>query len=107
MKLNLYKLGSTTTYVYHNGDLISYENKALPLKIDDINSSYEIEFFKNDVIILLSDGISDFISKQELEYEINYNSTPESIVNQITTKLKTKENNELKDDASLIVIKAI
>ena len=107
MKLNLYKLGSTTTYIYHNGDLISYENKTLPLKLDDLNSSYEIEFFKNDIILLLSDGISDFISKQELQYNINYNENPEGIINQIINKIKEKENNELKDDASLIVIKVI
>lgn len=107
MKLNLYKLGSTTSYIYHNQELQAFENKALPLKLDDINSSYEVEFFKNDVILLLSDGISDFLSALEIKNEIDFNASSEEIMNHIINKLKKKENNELKDDASLIVIKVI
>jgi|GEM_PF-1985600 len=107
MKLNLYKLGSSTTYIYHNGELKPFENKALPLKLDDINSAYELEYFKDDVILLLSDGISDFISRLELKNEINFNKSSEDIQNQIINKLLLKEKNELKDDASLIVIKII
>lgn len=107
MKLNLYKLGSTTTYIYHNDDLMPFENKALPLKLDDINSSYELEYYKNDVIILLSDGISDFISRLEIKNEVDFNSTSEEILNQIINKLKQKQNNDLKDDASIIVIKIV
>lgn len=107
MKLNLYKMGSTTSYIYHNNELMSLENKALPLKLDDINSSYEMEYFKGDVIILLSDGISDFISKLEIKNEVDFTLTSENILNQIINKLYKKENNELKDDASIIVIKII
>jgi len=107
MKLNLYKLGSTTTYIYHNDDLKAFENKSLPLKLDDINSTYELEFFKDDVILLLSDGISDFLSRLELKNEIDFNKSSDEILAQIINKLKQKENNELKDDASLIVIKVI
>ena len=106
MKMNLYKLGSTTTYVYHNFNLIGYENKSLPLKLDDINSSYEIEFYKDDIILLLSDGVTDFLSKDELFLIIDPNLSSSDIMNNITNKVKEKETN-LKDDLSVIVIKVI
>lgn len=107
MKLNLYKMGSSNSYIYHNKELALFENRALPLKLDDINSTYEIEFFKDDVIILISDGISDFLSKEELSTDINYSLSSNKIVEDIINKLKKKENNDLKDDASIIVIKVI
>lgn len=106
MKLNLYKLGSTSTYIIHNYEIRIYENKSLPYKLDEINSSYEIEYFKGDTIILASDGISDFITMRDLK-SIDYNKSSSEILNDITNILKQKENNELKDDASLIVIKVI
>lgn len=106
MKLNLYKLGSTTSYIYHNFNLISYENKALPMKLDDVNSSYEIEFFKDDIILLLSDGITDFLTKDEIFLAIDPNLTSNEIMLSISNKVKEKEKN-LKDDLSMIVIKVI
>jgi stage II sporulation protein E len=106
MKLNLYKLGSTTSYIYHNYSLISYENKSLPLKLDDINSSYEIEFYKDDIILLLSDGVTDFLSKDDLFLAIDPHLSSHEIMLSITNKVKEKEKN-LKDDLSMIVIKVI
>lgn len=105
MKLNLYKLGSSTTYIYHDKSLKTFENKTLPLKFDDINSSYEMEYFKNDVILLFSDGISDYLTKDDLLL-INFNNSSECIVSDIITKLKNKES-KLKDDASIIAIKIV
>lgn len=107
MKLNLYKLGSTTSYIYHNRELRAFENKALPLKLDDINSSYEVEYFKDDVILLFSDGISDFLTPLEIKNEVDFTRSTDEIMNHILNKLKKKENNELKDDASIIVIKVV
>jgi len=104
MKLNLYKMGSTSSYIIHNNDIKVLENKTLPLKLDDISSSYEIEYFKGDTILLFSDGISDFITTNELMM-IDYSLDSEIILDEIISILKKKENNELKDDASLIVIK--
>jgi hypothetical protein len=106
MKLNLYKLGSTTSYIYHNYNLISYENKSLPLKLDDVNSSYEIEFFKDDIILLLSDGVTDFLSKDDIFLAIDPNLSSNEIMISIANKVKEKEKT-LKDDLSMIVIKVI
>ncbi len=106
MKLNLYKMGSTSTYIIHNNDIKVLENKALPLKLDDLSSSYEIEYFKGDTILLISDGISDFITKDELKM-ISYELDSDIILEEIISIIRKKENNELKDDASLIVIKIL
>lgn len=107
-KANLYKLGSTTTYILHNNQLYTYENKALPLKLDEVNSTFEIDIYSGDYIFLLSDGISDFISKDEFYSLIkNTNLDTDKLCNTIIQYIKKKQKNELKDDLSLITIKAI
>lgn len=107
-KMNLYKMGSTTTYILHNHQLIAYENKALPLKLDDVNSSYEIDINPGDYVFLLSDGISDFITKEEFHSIVsNGSESVDNMCDNIIQYIKKKEQNELKDDLSLIVIKAI
>lgn len=106
-KMNLYKMGSSTTYILHEQKLQTYENQALPLKLDDVNSSYELDLFRGDLIFLLSDGISDFISNKEFEQLVSQNQSAEEACCNIVNYLKKKEKNNLKDDLSLIVIKAI
>lgn len=107
-KLNLYKMGSSTTYILHNNQLFSYENKSLPLKLDEVNSSYELDVFSGDYIFLLSDGISDFINKNEFYNLVQAgNQSADELCYSIIEYIKKKENNNLKDDLSLIVIKAI
>ncbi|MDE7105823.1 MAG: SpoIIE family protein phosphatase, partial [Anaeroplasmataceae bacterium] len=76
-KMNLYKMGSSTTYILHNQKLLTYENQALPLKLDDVNSAYELDLFSGDFIFLLSDGISDFIHNKEFEALVNQDQTAE------------------------------
>lgn len=107
-KLNLYKMGSTTTYILHNHKLLSYDNKALPLKLDEVNSAYEIDIYSGDYIFLLSDGISDFITKDEF-YSLVSNGTDsvDVMCDKIIQYIKKKQQDELKDDLSLIAIKAI
>lgn len=106
-KINLYKMGSTTTYIYHNKRLLIYENKALPLKLDEVNSAFELDIYKDDFIFLLSDGISDFISSNEFESIIKPDLSAEATCHNIVEYLKKKEKGKLKDDISLIVIKVI
>lgn len=107
-KLNLYKMGSTITYILHNHKLLSYENKALPLKLDEVNSAYEIDIYSGDYIFLLSDGISDFITKEEF-YNLVSNGTEsvDIMCDKIIQYIKKKQKDDLKDDLSLIAIKAI
>lgn len=107
MKANLYKLGSSVSYLYHNHELISYQNRALPLKLDDINSAYEIELVIGDILILLSDGVSDFISLEQLQEVIDETLPTNIILERIINKIKENVSNVLKDDLSLIIIKLI
>lgn len=106
-KMNLYKMGSSTTYVLHNQKLLKYENQALPLKLDDVNSAYELDLFANDFVFLLSDGIGDFISENEFTRLVSSEQTAEEACYTIVDYLKRKEKGNLKDDLSLIVIKAV
>ena len=104
---NLYKMGSTTTYLLHNNSLTAYQNKALPLKLDEMNSTFTFEISSGDLIFLLSDGITDFIDQNEFYSLIDVSETPENICSKIIEHIKIKEKNNLKDDLSLIVIKSI
>lgn len=104
---NLYKMGSSTTYIWHDNVLLPYQNKALPLKIDEMNSSYDIQISTGDIIFMLSDGITDFINQKEFTQLIDTSLSPEALCSKIVNYLKKKENNNLKDDLSLIVIKSI
>ncbi len=106
-KMHLYKMGSSITYILHNQKLLTYENKALPLKLDDVNSAYELDLFNGDFIFLLSDGIGDFITNQEFENLVHQDQTAEEACYSIVEYLKRKEKGNFKDDLSLIVIKAI
>ena len=101
-------MGSTITYILHNHKLLCYENKALPLKLDEVNSAYEIDIYSGDYIFLLSDGISDFITKDEF-YNLVSNGTEsvDIMCDKIIQYIKRKQKDELKDDLSLIAIKAI
>ena len=104
MQLYLYKIGSTSTYLIRGNDIFSYENHTLPLNLDVSSSSYNIEFFINDIILLMSDGIADFITKEEL-FNLSLNNNPDVIIDNIITYIQKKEGNILKDDASIIAIK--
>lgn len=107
-KLNLYKMGSTTTYILHNNQLLTYENKSLPYQLDEVNSSYELDVFSGDYIFLLSDGISDFMNATEFYNVVSQgNPSAEEACASVIDYIQKKENNALKDDLSLIVIKAI
>lgn len=103
MQLYLYKIGSTSTYLIRGNDIYSYENHTLPLNLDVSQSSYNIEFFINDIILLMSDGIADFITK-EILFKLSLNNNPDTIIDNIINYIQKKEG-ILKDDASIIVVK--
>ena len=104
MQLYLYKIGSTNTYLIRGNDIFCYENHTLPLNLDVSQSSYNIEFFINDIILLMSDGIADFITRDIL-FKLSINNNPDVIIDNIINYIQKKEGNILKDDASIIAIK--
>ena len=72
-----------------------------------MNSSFTFDINSGDIIFLLSDGITDFVSQDEFKELIDVSLSPEIICNTIIEHIKTKEKSKLKDDLSLIVIKSI
>ena len=74
----------------HNNSLTAYQNKALPHKLDELNSYFSFEITSGDLIFLLSDGVSDFISQDEFYSLINVNETPDNICSNVINHLKKK-----------------
>lgn len=102
---NLYKLGSTSSYLFSDIDKV-FENSNLPLSYTDLIDSYEMQLKRNDILLLLSDGFTDTVSNQELKEIVHQNTHASAsfIVEQLCLYAKNK-NKELKDDCCVIVIK--
>lgn len=105
--LSLYKLGSSTTYISRGNKIIPIYNNNLPFGIDDLISKEEYQLLDGDLIILVSDGINDYIKESDL---INYiekikNESPHKIVYEILQKIYYDNGNQINDDMSCIAIK--
>ena len=105
--LNLYKLGSSTTYISRGEKIIPIYNNNLPFGISDLITKEEYSVADGDLIILVSDGINDYIDESVLiKYieSINHEA-PHKIVYEILQKIYYENKNTIKDDMSCIVIK--
>ena len=105
--LNLYKLGSSTTYLSRSGKIIPIYNNSLPFGISDLITKEQFSISNNDLIILVSDGINDYINEDKL---INFietikNESPHKIVYEILQKIYYDNGKVIKDDMSCVVIK--
>ena len=105
--LSLYKLGSSTTYISRKNKIFPIYNNNLPFGINDLitNETYSIQ--DDDLIILVSDGINDYIDETVL---INFidnikNESPHKIVYEILQKIYYENGNQIKDDTSCIALK--
>lgn len=108
MKANFYKLGATTSYIFHNDNTFTkLENSSLPLGIEEEIIETEIELRDNDLILLTSDGIfENIVNEQALLNLIKDLKTeiPQKIAYAIleyTLNSKVK----VKDDMSIIILK--
>lgn len=102
---SLFKLGSASTLLFSDIDKI-YENSSLPLDYTDLIDSFTISLKTNDIILLLTDGFTDYLSYQDIK-EIIYNNKFAStslIADMLCNKIK-QSNKVLNDDCSVIVIK--
>jgi stage II sporulation protein E len=105
--LNLYKMGSSTTYIFRNNQVIPIYNNNLPFGISDLIIKEQFTLKDNDLVILVSDGVTDYISENVLiDYiEKLQKEAPHKIVYEILQKIYYENNNQIKDDMSCIVIK--
>lgn len=105
-KATLYKMGSTFTYLVKKKDIITYANSNLPFGINDLIMTEELELEKNDLIVLMTDGITDSIDENKLKEFILLNQfkEPQKLVYEIL-QLIEKQNSVIKDDMSIIILK--
>lgn len=107
--LSLYKLGSSTTYISRGSKIIPIYNCNLPFGINDFITKEEYQLVENDLIVLVSDGINDYISENVLcDYiETLRNESPHKIVYEILQKIYYDNGSKINDDMSCIAIKII
>lgn len=103
----LYKMGSSDSFIYTNSELEVINNKNLPFGIDDLISENNFALKNNDLILLMSDGLRDNITNNEL---INIITTsldehPQKISYNILNHIV--QENKMTDDMSLITIKIV
>ena len=105
--LNLYKLGSSTTYISRGNKIIPIYNNNLPFGISDLITKEEYSITDGDLIILVSDGINDYIEENVLiKYiETIKDESPHKIVYEILQKIYYENGNQIKDDMSCVAIK--
>lgn len=105
--LDLYKLGSSTTYISRGNKIIPIYNNNLPFGISDLVTKEEYSIADNDLIILVSDGINDYIDEGSLVkfIETIKDELPHKIVYEILQKIYYENKNQIKDDMSCIAIK--
>lgn len=105
--LNLYKLGSSTTYISRGDKIIPIYNNNLPFGINDLITKEQFTISNDDLIILVSDGISDYIDESKLIsfIETIKNESPHKIVFEILQKIYYENGKVINDDMSCIVVK--
>ena len=106
-KMNLYKLGSATTYIVRNEKIIPIYNNCLPFGINDLITKEEYDLKNDDLVILISDGVTDYISEAKLQKVILNlkNETPHKIVYEILQGIYRENNSKINDDMTCIAIK--
>lgn len=105
--LSLYKLGSSTTYISRGNKIIPIYNNNLPFGLSDLITKEEFSVSDGDLIILVSDGINDYIDESVLLNYINTikDESPHKIVYEILQKIYYENGNQIKDDMSCVAIK--
>ena len=100
-------MGSSTTYISRGDKIVPIYNNNLPFGISDLITKEEYSISDGDLIILVSDGINDYISEDILiKYiETLKSEAPHKIVYEILQKIYYENGNQIKDDMSCVVLK--
>ena len=106
-KALIYKMGSTFTYVVKNKEIISIANSNLPFGINDLIITEEIDIEINDLIILMTDGVTDNINENKLKEYILLNrfKEPQKLVYDLLQLIERENKNVINDDMSIIILK--
>ena len=108
-KCNLYKVASSVTLLIRNEQIYEYITDTLPLGSGDIITKYDIDLQYYDLILLLSDGITDQVDKKSLYKYIKSicREKTEKISSLLSEFVYHKSGGKLKDDLSVIAIKIL
>ena len=106
-KALIYKMGSTFTYVVKNKEIISIANSNLPFGINDLIITEEIDIEINDLIIIMTDGVTDNINENKLKEYILLNrfKEPQKLVYDLLQLIERENKNVINDDMSIIILK--
>lgn len=106
-KGKLFKIASSTSLLIRNNQIKEFNTKTLPIDFDGILDLYEIDLEKNDIILLMSDGVFDFSNIKALYsyiLSISY-LEPDKLVYNIAKYIFNESNKKLHDDTSILAIK--
>lgn len=106
-KGKLFKIASSTTLLIRNNQIKEFNTKTLPIDFDGILDLYEIDLEKDDIILLMSDGVFDFSNIKALYsyiLSISY-LEPDKLVYDIAKYIFNESNKKLHDDTSILAIK--
>ncbi len=105
-KCSLYKMGSTSTYILQNNNVLTIENNELPLEFSDMSKTHEFILNKGDIIFLCSDGLTNTLNDDEIKdlfLKVQFKK-PNLMVESILDYIKQYQNYVLKDDVTIVVI---
>ncbi len=104
---NIFKMGSADSYLVRNNRLHVINNKNLPFGINEMVQKDNIKLEGNDIIVLTSDGVSDYINENDLHNTLTQSSSkePHEILDNIYNNVLYYNSNTIKDDLSIVVLK--
>ncbi len=105
----LYKLGGTNTYLVSGKNLKVLYNNNPPIGVTNISDSFRFKVNKGDVIVMLSDGVTEHVPANELNNLLLslYLKNTTRIVNDILEFVTQRHKNVIKDDLSALAIKVL
>ncbi len=105
----LYKMGATTTYIISKNKITPIYNNNLPFGIDDLVAKEELQLNHNDLIVMISDGVTEHIDEVKLTNYLEEikNEKPHKIVYDIMQKVYEENNQMIKDDMSILAVKLL
>ncbi len=104
---NIFKMGSVDSYLVRNNKLHIINNKNLPFGINEMVQKDSLKLQGNDIVVLTSDGVYDYINLDDLRNTLtaSSNKEPSEILDIIYDKVLYYNDNTIKDDLSIVVLK--
>lgn len=107
------KCGASTTYLFHDKELISIEGEALPIGVMSQMEPYMQTSGINggDYVIMMTDGVADCFATEESELEmviwqqLEKRKEPQLVAEEILSRALEKWGGEPGDDMSVLVVK--